>query len=154
MVIVFGQAPLWECLLRAFLKPPVIVLLFFLPTVFHCSGVFGSDLILVLWFLFLVIGGGSASVLLLFFLLLSRFWASLGDLWTGSGLGSERLFPSSSFVSSALTSISSMSRGSSLEVVPGARRPSSVSTFSDIFVAVLSRWSGKTAVSILSYASL
>ena len=47
-----------------------------------------------------------------------------------------------------------MSRRSSLEVVTGARRPSSVSTFSDTFVAVLSRWSGKTAVSILSYASL
>ena len=53
-------------------------------------------------------------------------------------------------VSSALTSISSVSRRSSLEVVAGARRPSSVSTFPDIFVAVLSRWSGKTAVSILA----
>ena len=25
------------------LEPPLIVLLFFVPTVFHCSGVFGSD---------------------------------------------------------------------------------------------------------------
>ena len=47
-----------------------------------------------------------------------------------------------------------MSRRSSLEVVARARRPSSVSTFSDIFVAVLSRRSGKTAVSILSCGSL
>ena len=78
----------------------------------------------------------------------------LGDLWPGSGSGSESLFPSLSFVSSALTSILSVSIRSSLEVVAGARRPSSVSTFSDIFIAVLSRWSGKTALSILSYGSL
>ena len=69
-----------------------------------------------LWFLVLVKGGGSASVLLLFILLLSVSWRSLAS---GSGSGSETLFSSSSFVSSALTSISSMSRRSSLEVVEG-----------------------------------
>ena len=54
----------------------------------------------------------------LFSLLSFFFLASFGDLWLGSGSGSERLLSSSSFVSSiALTSISPMSRRSSLEVV-------------------------------------
>ena len=60
-----------------FLKPFLIVLLFFLPTVFHCRSVFGPDFFCGPVVLILVIGGGSASVLLLFFLLLSVSWRSL-----------------------------------------------------------------------------
>ena len=103
---------------------------------FHCRGVFGSDFF-------------CGPVVLIFgyrrwFHVCSpSFLSSFEHLLEIFGLVQvqvqERLFSSLSFVSSALTSISSMSRRSSLEFVAGARRPSSVSTSSDIFVAVLSR---------------
>ena len=41
---VFGHVPLWECRFSAFKASwPLIVLLFFLLKVLHCSGVFGSN---------------------------------------------------------------------------------------------------------------
>ena len=40
---VFGHVPLWECLFSAFKASSIIVLLFFLLKVLHCSGVFGSN---------------------------------------------------------------------------------------------------------------
>ena len=136
--------------IQGFLKP-LNVLLFFLPTVFHCSGVFGSDFFCGPVVLILVIGGCSTSVLLLFFLLWSvSSWGSLA--WFRVRFRKVVSLFVVCFFSVDLHFVGVYKV--ILEVVAGARRPSSVSTFSDIFVAVLSRWSGKTAVSILSYASL
>ena len=66
------------------LKPPLIVLWFFLLKVLHYSGVFGSNFFVILWFVFLVKGRQVVprSVFLLFFLLLqSVSWRSLTWFW-------------------------------------------------------------------------
>ena len=73
--------------------PPLIVLLFFLLKVLHCSGVFDSSFFCDPVVSILVKGGQVVprSVLIFFF---SFFFCRvfLGDLWPGSGSGSERLF--------------------------------------------------------------
>ena len=78
-VFLFGNA------YSVLLKPPLIVLLFFLLKVLHCIAAF-SVLIsfVILWFLFLVKGGQvvPSSVFLLFVLLLqSVSWRSLTWFW-------------------------------------------------------------------------